>query len=120
MKKRITSLLAALVIVLSLCGWSKQSSGGFDRSTLDSVVVVREDIVADGEWVGYGTGTGFFVGPEGEDPQYLVTNYHVIELLTTLEADPATVPCGSATALGPTTWKRHTLWTTTRKWISQS
>ena len=80
MKKRITSLLAALVIVLSLCGWSKQSSGGFDRSTLDSVVVVREDIVADGEWVGYGTGTGFFVGPEGEDPQYLVTNYHVIEL----------------------------------------
>lgn len=80
MKKRMISLFAALLMVLSLCGWSGQSGGGFDRASLDSVVVVREDIIVDGEWLGYGTGTGFFVGKQGEDPQYLVTNYHVIEL----------------------------------------
>lgn len=84
MKKRIISLLAMAVIVLTLSGWSNQSGGGFDRSTLDSVVVVREDIVVDGEWLGYGTGTGFFVGLEKENPQYLVTNYHVIELFNDL------------------------------------
>lgn len=83
MKKRIISLLAMAVIVLTLSGWSGQS-GGFDRATLDSVVVVREDIVVDGEWLGYGTGTGFFVGLEKENPQYLVTNYHVIELFNDL------------------------------------
>lgn len=80
MKKRIVSLLAALLMVLPLWGCSAQNSGGFDRSTLDSVVVVREDIVVNGEWIGYGTGTGFFIGEQGEEPQYLVTNYHVIEL----------------------------------------
>ncbi len=79
-KRRIVSLLAALFMILTLSGWSNQNSGGFDRTTLDSVVVVREDIVVDGEWLGYGTGTGFFIGEQGEDPQYLVTNYHVIEL----------------------------------------
>lgn len=83
MKKRIISLLAVAVMVLTLSGWSSQS-GGFDRATLDSVVVVREDIVVDGEWLGYGTGTGFFVGLEKENPQYLVTNYHVIELFNDL------------------------------------
>ena len=83
MKKRIISLLAMAVMVLTLSGWSSQS-GGFDRATLDSVVVVREDIVVDGEWLGYGTGTGFFVGLEKENPQYLVTNYHVIELFNDL------------------------------------
>lgn len=80
MKKRITSLFAALFMLLPLCSCSSQNSGGFDRATLDSVVVVREDIVVDGEWIGYGTGTGFFIGEQGEEPQYLVTNYHVIEL----------------------------------------
>lgn len=84
MKKRIISMLAALFMVLTLCGCTSQSGGGFDRATLDNVVVVREDIVVDGEWLGYGTGTGFFVGLEKEDPQYLVTNYHVIELFNDL------------------------------------
>lgn len=27
-----------------------------------------------------GTGTGFFVGKSGEDPKYLVTNFHVVDL----------------------------------------
>lgn len=80
MKKKTVSLLAALVMLLTLASCSSQGSGGFNRATLDSVVVVREDIVVDGEWLGYGTGTGFFIGKQGENPQYLVTNYHVIEL----------------------------------------
>lgn len=84
MKKRLTSLAAALLLLVSLAGCAAQSGGGFDRATLDSVAVVREDIIIDNEFVGYGTGTGFFVGKSGEDPQYLVTNYHVIELFQDL------------------------------------
>ncbi|MCM1506050.1 MAG: trypsin-like peptidase domain-containing protein [Ruminococcus flavefaciens] len=32
-----------------------------------------------GDILGGGTGTGFFVGTEGENPQYLITNNHVVD-----------------------------------------
>ncbi len=44
----------------------------------NGVVVVSEYVSLDGTEVGVAHGSGFFVGNEGEDPQYLVTNHHVI------------------------------------------
>lgn len=77
MKKRMTVLAAA---VLLLIGLTPAVSADFDVSTRESVVVVATylDTQHYGE-AGFGWGTGFFVGNQGEDPSYLVTNYHVIE-----------------------------------------
>lgn len=51
----------------------------FDQDVLESIVYIEEDIYLDGEFIGAKRGTGFFIGQYGVDPQYLVTNYHVIE-----------------------------------------
>lgn len=50
----------------------------FKQESRESVVVVLERFKVDDEWYG-GRGTGFFIGREGENPQYIVTNYHVIK-----------------------------------------
>lgn len=77
MKKRMIALAAAALL---LVGLMPAASADFDVSTRESVVVVATylDTQNYGE-AGFGWGTGFFVGKQGEDPSYLVTNYHVIE-----------------------------------------
>lgn len=76
MKKRIICCLAALlVLAASLLPAAAQ---GFDRSALEGVVVVYNEFDYGGDRYS-GIGTGFFVGEEGTDPQYLVTNCHVVE-----------------------------------------
>lgn len=77
MRKRIGSMLMVLVLVL-FCAMPVCASE-FKQEVLESIVYVEEDIVIDGEYIGAARGTGFFVGKKGQDPQYLVTNYHVIE-----------------------------------------
>lgn len=78
MKKWIVNI--ALVLAAMFFTVLPVQASEFNEDILNSVVLVYEDIVQDGEWLGYGTGTGFFVGYEGEDPEYFVTNYHVIEV----------------------------------------
>jgi len=51
----------------------------FEQEALESIVYIEEDIYLDGQFIGAARGTGFFIGQNGVDPQYLVTNYHVIE-----------------------------------------
>lgn len=76
MKKRISALLLALVLIL---GISVIPASAVD--TRDGVAVVFVCFEhPDAGWVGRASrGTGFFVGNNGEDPKYLITNYHVIE-----------------------------------------
>lgn len=76
MKKKVVCLLSALLLAVSV---AFPAAAAFNRDVLDSVVVVYVEIYNDDELYGYATGTGFFVGESGEDPQYLVTNYHVLE-----------------------------------------
>lgn len=71
------------------------TAGAFDNSVREGVVpvifylkgarlvyqstdgtVTKGNTVDEVEWSG---GSGFFVGNTGEDPQYVVTNYHVVE-----------------------------------------
>lgn len=77
MKKRMTALLLALFLMLSASASALAS--GFDREVLDGVVYIQEDVYLEGEYLGSWRGTAFFVGQPGKDPQYLVTNHHVIE-----------------------------------------
>lgn len=82
MKKKILALVLALVLVLGI-SVMPASAATDTRDGVALVLVYFEN--AHGEWEGYGyRGTGFFVGNNGEDPKYLVTNNHVIEMYTLL------------------------------------
>lgn len=77
MKKRMTALLLSLL--LTLCLSAPALAAGFDQNVLNGVVVLWEDVVVNGEYQGSYRGTAFFIGEKGKDPQYLVTNHHVIQ-----------------------------------------
>lgn len=59
------------------CGKTKSATPGH-LAAKNSVVVVSEYVSLDGVEAGLAYGSGFFIGKDGEDPQYLVTNHHVI------------------------------------------
>lgn len=76
MKKRSICLLMLLLMLAASI--LPAAAEGFDRSTLEGVVVVYNEFDYGGDRYS-SIGTGFFVGEEGADPQYLVTNCHVVE-----------------------------------------
>lgn len=82
-----------LACMLFVSGSTSITAYAFDnevKSGTVAVVVYMEDVTyyayIDGEYIAYdgpykwmrGNGTGFFVGESGEDPQYIVTNCHVV------------------------------------------
>lgn len=78
MKKRMFCLLLAVIITL-FAALPVSASSGFDKDVVDSVVVVYTDVRYNGEYLGSSYGTGFFIGTEGRDPEFLITNCHVVE-----------------------------------------
>lgn len=80
--KKLTALILAVMVLscLLLSGCQSQTVDG-----RDSVVMVFS-VFEDKNYgtIPWGTGTGFFVGEDGENPKYLITNYHVIEEYVTL------------------------------------
>lgn len=83
MKKRLIPLVLAVVMAVFAagCGAQESSGGGFNRDVLNSVAVVEQIVVVDGQVItgASGSGTAFFIGDPKEDPEFLVTNHHVIE-----------------------------------------
>ena len=72
--------LAALVLAAVLAlACAAPASAAFDQNTLNGIVMIRTGAPDDDGTMNYWQGTGFFVGPQGEDPQYIVTNCHVVE-----------------------------------------
>lgn len=80
-RKKAAAWLAAVclmaVCVCTGCGDAKPASSGY-ADAKNGVVVVSEYVALDGVEAGVAHGSGFFIGKEGEAPQYLVTNHHVI------------------------------------------
>ncbi len=76
MKKKVLSVLLVIVVLCSLC-----MAGCSTKKTdpRDSIAVVTSwfDEVDYG-LIGWARGTCFFVGEEGKNPRYMITNYHVI------------------------------------------
>ena len=71
-------LFAAALLAAVLVG-AMPASAAFDQGVLDGIVLIYSGAPdTDGD-MAYWRGTGFFVGTEGEDPMYLVTNCHVVE-----------------------------------------
>ena len=64
----------------------------------------------------YWRGTGFFVGEEGQDPEYIVTNCHVVEEF--ILAGKSLAAANSTSSSTRTTWRRPIWWTMTprRTW----
>ena len=77
--KKIRNLAAALLATAILCLSAVPALAAFDQSALDGIIMITTGAPdADGK-MSYWRGTGFFIGTEGENPQYIITNCHVIE-----------------------------------------
>lgn len=72
MKKRIVSLILALMLILSLTACAKDG-GEIARESRNGVVRIFIESLE-----GHGFGSGFGVGEVGEPTKYFVTNWHVV------------------------------------------
>jgi len=80
MKRRLFSVILILCFLLSA-----QTSAWADVNSADlrhSVAYVQISVDLNGKTLDFSSGTCFFVGEEGKDPQYAVTNNHVVSLFT--------------------------------------
>ncbi len=74
--RKLAGIALAVLLAVSL---SAPALAAFDQDTLDGIVMIRTGAPdADGT-MNYWRGTGFFIGPQGSDPEYIVTNSHVVE-----------------------------------------
>ncbi|NMA08804.1 MAG: FHA domain-containing protein [Clostridiales bacterium] len=78
--KTLTRALAIALLAMMLTACAVSSIAAFKLETLDSVVLVYMDIVYDGEYIASYAGTGFFIGEKNQNPQYIITNQHVIDI----------------------------------------
>lgn len=80
-KKRLFAFALTIALLTGVLGTAfpvSASGEAFDTESRKSVAVVYTCLELSAGEYGFGWGTGFFVGEEGKDPTYLVTNYHVI------------------------------------------
>ncbi len=82
-KRNYIGLFMCIILLVAMCcaGCSDTNSNSNTQGYVDaknSVVVVTESVTLDGREEAAWRGSGFFVGKEGENPQYLITNHHVI------------------------------------------
>lgn len=75
--KKIRLFVAALLAAM-LVG-AIPASASFDQTALDGIVMIYTGAPDSSGQMSYWRGTGFFVGEEGKDPTYIVTNCHVVE-----------------------------------------
>ncbi len=74
--RKLAGLLLAFLLAAAM---ALPCLGAFDQDTLDGIVMIRTGAPdADGT-MNYWRGTGFFIGEAGSQPEYIVTNSHVVE-----------------------------------------
>ena len=67
-------LVSALMLILAVPAFA-----AFDQDVLNGIVLIRTGAPDEDGVMNYWRGTGFFVGEAGENPEYIVTNCHVVE-----------------------------------------
>ena len=77
--KIMRKLAAALLAAVLAAALAVPSLAAFDQDTLNGIVLIRTGAPDENGVMNYWRGTGFFVGTPGEDPEYIVTNCHVVE-----------------------------------------
>lgn len=74
--RKLRVLAAALLTALLL---TAPALADFDQGALDGIIMITSGAPNAKGDMEYWRGTGFFIGTAGEDPQYIVTNCHVVE-----------------------------------------
>ena len=77
--KIMRKLAAALLAAALAAALAVPSLSAFDQDTLNGIVLIRTGAPDENGVMNYWRGTGFFVGEAGQDPEYIVTNCHVVE-----------------------------------------
>lgn len=77
-KLAVSMATAALSLILTLA-LAVPAFADFNKGVLDGVVLVYSGAPDSNGKMEYWRGTGFFVGEEGQNPEYIVTNCHVVE-----------------------------------------
>ena len=78
--KRVQNRIAAALLAALLAGvLAVPALAAFDNDTLDGIVMITTGAPDKDGHMNYWRGTGFFVGEAGKNPQYIVTNCHVVE-----------------------------------------
>ena len=76
--KRFHRLAALAVAALMALTLSVPALAAFDQDVLSGIVLIRTGAPDQDGVMNYWRGTGFFVGAAGEDPEYIITNCHVV------------------------------------------
>ena len=79
MKRVRNHIAAALLAALLLAAAALPAFADFNQDTLNGIVMITTGAPDKDGHMNYWRGTGFFVGEAGKDPQYIVTNCHVVE-----------------------------------------
>ena len=77
--KKLRILGVTLLTILMVGLTAVPAMAAFDRTVLDSIILIYAGAPDKDGLMNYWRGTGFFVGKEGEKPQYIITNCHVVE-----------------------------------------
>lgn len=81
--KRFQKIAAAVktgaLVLLMTMAMTVPAFAAFDQEVLNGVVLLYSGAPDSSGTMQYWRGTGFFVGEEGENPEYIITNCHVIE-----------------------------------------
>ena len=77
--KRFHRLAALAVAALMALTLSVPAMAAFDQGVMNGIVLIRTGAPDQDGVMNYWRGTGFFVGEAGENPEYIVTNCHVVE-----------------------------------------
>ncbi len=79
MKRVRNRIAAALLAALLLAAAALPAFADFSQDTLNGIVMITTGAPDKDGHMNYWRGTGFFVGEAGKEPQYIVTNCHVVE-----------------------------------------
>ena len=79
MKRVWNRIAAALLAALLLSAAALPAFADFSQDTLNGIVMITTGAPDKDGHMNYWRGTGFFVGEAGKEPQYIVTNCHVVE-----------------------------------------
>ena len=71
-------MICLLTCLFLICGTVTSAASSFHAEVRESVAAIATYLDIDGSGELYSSGTCFFVGKSDENPQYLVTNAHVI------------------------------------------
>ena len=77
--KKLRKISASALVMLLLAITVLPAFADFDQNTLNGIVMITTGAPDKDGTMNYWRGTGFFVGKTGENPQYIVTNCHVVE-----------------------------------------